>query len=65
MSSAGQAVGGVVGAVAGFLASGFNPMGAVYGAQISVGAGALIQPPQAPTSARAIARIKVVPNEHR
>jgi hypothetical protein len=39
MSSAGQVVGGVIGAVVGFVASGFNPMGALYGAEIGMGVG--------------------------
>jgi len=39
MSSGGQIVGGLVGAVVGFFASGFNPAGALYGAQIALIAG--------------------------
>lgn len=49
MSSPGQIVGGVVGAVAGFFLSGFNPMGALYGAQLGMMAGGAIDPPQGPT----------------
>ncbi len=48
MSSIGQAVGGVVGATIGFFATGGNPMGAVYGAQIGMGVGGLIDPPKGP-----------------
>jgi len=39
MSSGGQIVGGLVGAVAGFFLSGFNPAGALYGARIALIAG--------------------------
>lgn len=49
MSSAGQVVGGVVGAVVGFFASGFNPTGALYGAQIGMMAGGYLDPPKGPT----------------
>lgn len=49
MSSPGQIVGGVVGAVAGFFLSGFNPMGALYGAQLGMMAGGAIDPPKGPT----------------
>ena len=49
MSSPGQIVGGVVGAVAGFFVSGFNPMGALYGAQLGMMAGGAIDPPKGPT----------------
>jgi hypothetical protein len=49
MSSPGQIIGGVVGAVAGFFLSGFNPMGALYGAQLGMMAGGAIDPPQGPT----------------
>ncbi|MFA5170431.1 MAG: phage tail protein [Sulfuriferula sp.] len=46
MSSIGQAVGGIVGAVIGFYVGG--PSGAVYGAQIGMMAGGLIDPPKGP-----------------
>lgn len=49
MSSPGQIIGGVVGAVAGFFLSGFNPMGALYGAQFGMMAGGAIDPPKGPT----------------
>lgn len=49
MSTVGQAVGGIVGGVVGFFASGFNPMGAVYGAQIGMMAGGYLDPPKGPT----------------
>lgn len=49
MSSPGQIIGGVVGAVAGFFLSGFNPMGALYGAQLGMMAGGAIDPPKGPT----------------
>jgi len=49
MSSPGQIIGGVVGAVAGFFMSGFNPMGALYGAQLGMMAGGAIDPPKGPT----------------
>jgi len=44
MSSAGQAVGGIVGAVVGF----FTPIGPLYGAQIGIMLGGLIDPPRVP-----------------
>jgi hypothetical protein len=47
--STGQAVGGVVGAAVGFVASGFNPAGAMYGAQIGMMAGGYLDPPKGPT----------------
>lgn len=47
--STGQALGGVVGAAAGFVLSGGNPMGAVYGAQIGMMAGGYLDPPKGPT----------------
>lgn len=50
MSSAGQVVGGVVGAVVGFFASGFNPTGALYGAQIGMMAGGYLDPPKGPNT---------------
>lgn len=48
MSSAGQVLGGVTGAVIGFFASGGNPAGAIYGAQIGITAGGVIDPPKGP-----------------
>lgn len=48
MSSTGQIVGGLGGAVIGFFASGGNPMGALYGAQIGMGVGGMIDPPKGP-----------------
>ena len=48
MSSAGQVVGGVVGAVAGFFLGG-GPTGALYGAQIGMMAGGYLDPPKGPT----------------
>lgn len=47
MSSAGQAVGAVVGGVIGFISGG--PTGALYGAQIGMMAGGYIDPPKGPT----------------
>jgi len=44
MSSAGQVIGGVVGAVVGF----FTPIGPVYGAQIGMMIGGVIDPPDGP-----------------
>lgn len=46
MSSVGQALGGVVGAVIGFFAGG--PQGALYGAQIGMMAGGYLDPPKGP-----------------
>lgn len=46
MSSVGQALGGVVGAVAGFIIGG--PTGALYGAQLGIGVGGLLDPPKGP-----------------
>lgn len=46
MSSAGQALGGVVGAIGGFIFGG--PTGALYGAQLGMGVGGLIDPPKGP-----------------
>lgn len=48
MSNAGQAVGAVVGGVIGFVASGFNPVGAYWGFNIGLMAGTLIFPTQLP-----------------
>lgn len=45
--STGQAVGGVVGAVAGFAIAG--PTGALYGAQLGMAAGGYLDPPEGPT----------------
>lgn len=47
MSSVGQAVGGGVGAIAGFFIAG--PTGAKYGAQIGITLGGLLDPPKGPT----------------
>ena len=46
MSSGGQVVGGIVGAVAGFFLGG--PSGALYGAQIGMMAGGYLDPPKGP-----------------
>lgn len=46
MSTAGQAVGGIVGAVGGFLIGG--PQGALYGAQIGMMVGGYLDPPKGP-----------------
>ncbi len=48
MSSGGQVLGGVVGAVAGFFLGG-GPTGALYGAQIGIMAGGYLDPPKGPT----------------
>ena len=48
MSSGGQVLGGVVGAVAGFFLGG-GPTGALYGAQIGMMAGGYLDPPKGPT----------------
>jgi len=48
MSTAGQVVGGLVGAVAGFFIGG-GPTGALYGAQIGIMAGGYLDPPKGPT----------------
>lgn len=45
MSTGGQVVGGVVGAVAGFIGSGFNPAGALWGAHIAMIAGEYLAAP--------------------
>lgn len=47
MSTAGQAIGGVVGAAAGFMMGG--PAGAMYGAQIGMTVGGYLDPPKGPT----------------
>lgn len=49
MSTAGQALGGLVGGVVGFVVSGGNPMGALYGAQAGIMVGGIIDPPKGPT----------------
>ncbi|HSX49946.1 MAG TPA: phage tail protein [Cellvibrio sp.] len=46
--SAGQIVGGIVGAVVGFVGSGYNPMGAVQGFALGAGIGGYIDPPAGP-----------------
>ncbi|QRX82257.1 phage tail protein [Glaciimonas sp. PAMC28666] len=46
MSSAGQIIGGVVGAVAGFYLGG--PQGALVGAQLGMGVGGMVDPPKGP-----------------
>ncbi len=47
MSSVGQAVGGIAGAVVGFFVGG--PSGALYGAQLGMMAGGYLDPPKGPT----------------
>src|SRR5574338_45478 len=47
MSTAGQGVGGIVGAIAGALIGG--PTGALYGAQIGMTVGGLLDPPKGPS----------------
>ena len=47
--STGQAIGGVVGAAAGFVLSGGNPAIALYGAQAGMMAGGYLDPPKGPT----------------
>ncbi len=46
--STGQIVGGVVGAVVGFIATGFSPMGAVKGAYIGYTLGTIVDAPKGP-----------------
>lgn len=46
MSTIGQSVGGIVGAVGGFIIGG--PTGALYGAQLGIGIGGYIDPPKGP-----------------
>lgn len=48
MSSAGQLVGGFAGAIIGFVGSGFNPTGALYGAQVGLLIGGYLDPPKGP-----------------
>lgn len=48
MSNAGQAGSAIVGGIIGYVATGFNPMGALYGAQIGMLAGTLLFPTQLP-----------------
>lgn len=49
MSSGGQIVGGIVGAIVGYVATGFNPYGAFQGAAIGAGIGGYLDPPKGPT----------------
>ncbi len=49
MSTGGQAIGGVVGGIAGFFISGGNPTGALYGAQAGMMLGGLLDPPKIAT----------------
>ena len=49
MSSGGQIAGGIVGAIVGYVATGFNPMGAYYGAMNGAGIGGYLDPPKGPT----------------
>lgn len=46
--TAGQWAGTIIGAVVGYVASGFNPMGAMYGASLGAGIGGLVDPPKGP-----------------
>lgn len=46
MSTTGGTLGGILGAVAGFILSGGNPAMALYGAQLGIMAGSLIDPPK-------------------
>ena len=46
MSTGGQALGGVVGAIGGFFIAG--PKGALYGAQIGIAIGGYLDPPKGP-----------------
>ena len=46
MSTGGQAIGGVLGAVGGFFVAG--PKGALYGAQIGIAIGGYLDPPKGP-----------------
>jgi hypothetical protein len=48
MSNAGQVGSAIVGGIIGFVVSGFNPMGAIYGAQIGLLAGTALFPTQLP-----------------
>lgn len=50
MSSTGQIVGGVVGAVVGYVATGFNPVGAYQGFAIGAAVGGYLDPPKGPTA---------------
>ena len=47
--TAGQWVGSIVGAVVGYVASGFNPVGAIQGAAIGAGLGGIVDPPKGPS----------------
>lgn len=49
MSNVGQAASAVVGGIVGFVASGFNPMGFMYGFQVGLLAGTALFPTQLPT----------------
>lgn len=49
MSSGGQIAGGIVGAIVGYVGTGFNPAGAYYGAMIGAGIGGYLDPPKGPT----------------
>ncbi|WP_305073469.1 hypothetical protein [Propionivibrio sp.] len=51
MSTVGQVVGGIGGAVIGFFASGGNPMGGLYGAQIGVFTESVLDPEEAENEA--------------
>lgn len=47
--SNGQIIGGVVGAVIGYVVTGFNPYGAIQGAALGAGIGGYLDPPKGPT----------------
>jgi hypothetical protein len=64
MSSGGQVVGGVVGAVAGFFLGGGTPSGALYGAQIGMTLGGYLDPPKGPTVEWPAAQRPVGPDQH-
>lgn len=49
MSSAGQALGAVVGGIVGFFATGGNPVGAFQGAALGASIGSALDPPKGPT----------------
>ncbi len=60
MSTGGQAVGGIVGGIIGFVASGYNPSGALYGAQLGMMAGGYLDPPKgAKTSGPRLSDLRV------
>jgi hypothetical protein len=48
MSNAGQVAGAIVGGIIGFVASGFTPMGAMYGIQLGLLAGMALSPTELP-----------------